>query len=98
MASNSFATGVYPSRKNAPQTDILDVDSRLSRTFSIREKYNLMLAAESFNLMNHQNFTAFNTTAYAERHHGHLSSELRHPQRGRQHHLPRTPDPVGRAL
>ncbi|HEV2484403.1 MAG TPA: TonB-dependent receptor [Terracidiphilus sp.] len=63
-SADVFATNVFPYRNSARQTAILDVDSRLSRTFSIREKYNLMLAAESFNLLNHQNFTAFNTTAY----------------------------------
>jgi Carboxypeptidase regulatory-like domain/TonB dependent receptor-like, beta-barrel len=63
-SSDVFATGVFPDRNSARQTAILDVDSRLSRTFSIHEKYHLMLAAESFNLMNHQNFTAFNTTSY----------------------------------
>jgi len=61
---DSFVTGVSPYRNSARQTSILDVDTRLSRTFTFHEKYNLMLAAESFNIMNRQNFTAYNTGAY----------------------------------
>jgi hypothetical protein len=61
---DSFAGGVIPSRNSARQTAILDVDARLSRTITFHEKYNLLLAAESFNIINHQNFTAFNTGAY----------------------------------
>jgi hypothetical protein len=63
-ATDSFANGVYPSRNSVTQASIYDVDTRLSRTFSFREKYKLMLAAESFNIMNHRNFTAYNVTAY----------------------------------
>ena len=63
-ATDSFATGIYPSRNDLRQATIYDLDSRLSRTFSFREKYKLMLAAESFNILNHRNFTAYNVTAY----------------------------------
>jgi hypothetical protein len=63
-SSDVFGTGVYPSRNSARQASIYDVDTRLSRSFTFHEKYKLMLAAEAFNLMNHQNFTAYNTTAY----------------------------------
>jgi hypothetical protein len=62
--ADSFTTGVYPSRNSVRQASIDDVDTRLSRTIGIREKYKLMIAVESFNLMNHRNFTAYNTTAY----------------------------------
>jgi hypothetical protein len=37
----------------------------LSRSFSFREKYKLTLSGESFNVLNRQEFTAYNTTAYA---------------------------------
>jgi hypothetical protein len=63
-SSDSFGTGVYPSRDSKRYAPIDDVATRLSRTFSVHEKYKLMLAAEAFNLMNHRNFTAYNTTAY----------------------------------
>jgi hypothetical protein len=59
-----FNNADYPSRNSQRQANIDDVDARLSRSFSFREKYKLMLAAESFNIMNHQNFTSYNTTAY----------------------------------
>jgi hypothetical protein len=63
-ATDSFAGGVYPSRNSVQQAPIYDLDTRLSRTFSFGEKYKLMLAAESFNILNHRNFTAYNVTAY----------------------------------
>lgn len=59
-----FKNGIYPSRDSQRYAAIDDVDARLSRTFSFHEKYNLTLGAESFNLMNHENFTAYNTTGY----------------------------------
>jgi hypothetical protein len=61
---DTFASGPSPYRNSARQSAILDTDCRLSRTITFHEKYNLMLAAESFNIINHQNFTAFNTGAY----------------------------------
>lgn len=59
-----FKNGVYPSRNSQRYAAIDDVDARLSRTFSFHEKYNLTLGAESFNLLNHENFTSYNTTGY----------------------------------
>jgi len=47
---------------NQPRTILLDL--RGSKRFQIRERYNLEFLAESFNLANHQNVTAVNTTAY----------------------------------
>lgn len=41
-----------------------DVDVRLSRAFAYREKYKLTLGGEAFNILNRQQFTAYNTTAY----------------------------------
>jgi hypothetical protein len=52
-------------RDSARQATIQDVDVRLSRSFSFREKYKLTLSGESFNVLNRQEFTAYNTTAYA---------------------------------
>ncbi len=40
------------------------VDARLQKDFVIREKYNLQLFAEGFNLANHDNYTGVNTTGY----------------------------------
>ncbi len=64
QSQDVFNNGVYPSRDSVRQASIDDVDARFSRSFSFREKYKLMLGAESFNLMNHRNFTGYNTTAY----------------------------------
>lgn len=41
-----------------------DVDARLSRSFSFREKYKLTLSGEAFNIMNSQEYSTYNTTAY----------------------------------
>ena len=62
--ADSFTAGIYPSRNSVRQASIDNVDIRFSRTIGFREKYRLLLAVESFNLMNHRNFTAYNTTAY----------------------------------
>lgn len=64
QSSNVFNNGIFPSRDSARQAAIVNVDARLSRSFSFREKYKLTLGAESFNIMNHQLFNAYNTTAY----------------------------------
>lgn len=40
------------------------VDARLQKDFKIHENYTFQLTAEGFNLANHQNITALNTTAY----------------------------------
>ena len=64
-SSDQFLNGIYPSRNSQRQATIDDLDTRLSRTFAFREKYRLMLAAESFNILNHRNFTAYNVGAYS---------------------------------
>ena len=51
-------------RNSKRQTTIDDVDVRLSRSFSFKTKYRLMLAGEAFNALNRENFTSFNTGAY----------------------------------
>ena len=51
-------------RNSARQTSIDDVDVRLSRFFTFKDKYKLMLAGEAFNALNRENFTSFNTSAY----------------------------------
>jgi hypothetical protein len=45
-----------------PKTNVLDL--RLSKRFAVYERFKLELLGESFNLLNHQNITAVNTTAY----------------------------------
>ena len=52
-------------RNSLSQANIDDVDARVSRAFSFREKYKLTLSGEGFNILNRQQFTAYNTTAYA---------------------------------
>jgi hypothetical protein len=42
-----------------------NLDARISKRFSVYERYKLEVLAEGFNLLNHQNVTAVNTTAYA---------------------------------
>lgn len=44
--------------------NIDQVDLRLSRSFPFLEKYKLTLAAESFNILNRQQFSAYNTNGY----------------------------------
>jgi hypothetical protein len=63
-ASSDVFNGVGAQRDSLRQAAIIDVDARLSRSFSFREKYKLTLGAESFNIMNHEEFTSYNTTAY----------------------------------
>jgi len=45
-----------------PKTNVLDL--RLSKRFNVAERAKLELLAESFNIFNHQNITAVNTTGY----------------------------------
>ncbi len=45
-----------------PRTQVVDL--RLSKRFQVHEGYTLELLGEGFNLANHQNVTALNTTAY----------------------------------
>jgi len=64
-ASQDVFNGVTPSRNSVRGTTLDDVDVRLSRAFAFHEKYKLTLSGEAFNLLNRENFTAFNTGAYA---------------------------------
>jgi hypothetical protein len=41
------------------------LDARLSKRFTIHERYKLEVLAEAFNTLNHQNVTAVNTTVYS---------------------------------
>jgi hypothetical protein len=43
------------------------LDARLSKRFTVHEGYQLELLAEAFNVLNHQNVTAVNTTVYSLR-------------------------------
>ncbi len=45
-----------------PRTAVVDL--RAQKTFTFREKYNLELIGEAFNLANHQNVTSVSTTGY----------------------------------
>jgi hypothetical protein len=63
--SSDVFTGVSPQRNILRQANIDEVDARLSRSFSFKEKYKLTLSGEGFNVLNRQQFTAYNTTAYA---------------------------------
>jgi len=46
-----------------PSTEVFD--TRVSKRLRFRERYDMEFLAEAFNLLNHQNITATNTTAYA---------------------------------
>jgi hypothetical protein len=63
-SSSNYSANVFPSRNSQRQANILDVSTRLARTVTVAEKYKLMFGAEAFNILNRQNFTAYNTTAY----------------------------------
>ena len=43
---------------------LYDVDLRVMRQFAYKEKYRLQFIAEAFNLFNHTNISAVNTTAF----------------------------------
>ena len=45
-----------------PNTQVLDL--RLSKFFTVKDRYRIELSGEAFNLFNHANVTAVNTTAY----------------------------------
>ncbi len=51
-------------RDSIQQPVTVVVDARLEKDFSFREKYNVQLFAEGFNLANHDNVTGVNNTAY----------------------------------
>lgn len=40
-------------------------DTRVARTFKMKERYQFQVLAEAFNLFNHSNYTGYNTTAFA---------------------------------
>ncbi len=52
-------------RNGFKQPPVLTVDTRVQKEFAIREKYNLQIFAEVFNLPNHFNITGVNGGAYA---------------------------------
>jgi len=62
-ASDVFNAGIQ--RDSARQASIADVDGRVSRAFTLHEKYRLTISGEGFNLLNRQQFSAYNTTAYS---------------------------------
>jgi len=63
-ALDSF-NGAGPRRNSLRQANIDEVDARLSRAVTFREKYKLTLSGEAFNILNRQQFTSYNTTAYS---------------------------------
>jgi hypothetical protein len=63
-ASSNVFNGVGAQRDSLRQANIDDVDARISRAFTYREKYKLTLSGEAFNVLNREQFTSYNTTAY----------------------------------
>jgi hypothetical protein len=59
---SSRIPGLQRNTFSQPPTILLDL--RASKHFVVRERYRLEFLAEAFNLLNHQNVTAVNTTAY----------------------------------
>ncbi len=64
--SGSATGGRIPQfgRNTFPGPHLRNVDFRIARDFSIRERVKLQLLGEAFNLFNHTNVNAVNTTAY----------------------------------
>ncbi|MDE1176654.1 MAG: TonB-dependent receptor [Edaphobacter sp.] len=64
--SPSPATGRAPqvSRNSFPGPGIRNIDTRLSRKFTIHEGVNLQLSAEAFNVVNKKQIISVSTTAY----------------------------------
>ncbi|MGA9667702.1 MAG: TonB-dependent receptor [Terracidiphilus sp.] len=60
---SSRVPGLQRNTFQMPHEIILDL--RASKRFIVRERYTLEFLAEAFNLANHQNVTAANTTAYS---------------------------------
>ena len=60
---SSRIPGLQRNTFTQPRTIVLDL--RGSKRFTVRERYNLEFLAEAFNLANHQNVTAVNSTAYS---------------------------------
>jgi hypothetical protein len=63
LGNNISLPGI--SRDQYRYANIDQVDLRLSRSFPILEKYKFTLAGETFNILNRQQFSAYNTTAYS---------------------------------
>jgi hypothetical protein len=63
-ASSNVFNGISPRRNSQRQAGIDDVDARVSRAFTYHEKYKLTLSGEAFNVLNRQQLTSYNTTAY----------------------------------
>lgn len=63
LGNNASLPGI--SRDQFRYANIDQVDLRLSRSFPFLEKYKITLAGESFNILNRQQFSAYNTTAYS---------------------------------
>ncbi|MDE1163350.1 MAG: TonB-dependent receptor [Acidobacteriaceae bacterium] len=62
LGNNAALPGVE--RDQFKYANIDQIDLRLSRGFTFMEKYKLTLAAETFNILNRQQFSGYNTTAY----------------------------------
>jgi hypothetical protein len=63
-AASDVFNGVGAQRDSLRQANIDDIDARISRAFTYREKYKLTLSGEAFNVLNREQFTSYNTTAY----------------------------------
>ena len=80
--------------------NLYNVDLRLSRRIHFGERKDLEFLAEAFNLFNHQIVTNRSNSYYSVYNTPTLGVrlQLQHPDRRRQHRLPRARNPVGRAL
>jgi hypothetical protein len=65
--TGTSATSYVPfvGRNSEQQPRTILVDARAQKDFTFREKYNLQLIGEAFNVANHQNVTGVSTTGYA---------------------------------
>jgi hypothetical protein len=52
-------------RNNYAGPGYWDIDTRVSREFTVKERFKLSLVGEAFNLLNHTNILAVNTTQYS---------------------------------
>jgi len=67
IAGTTSSTSYLPflGRNTFQQPRTILVDLRAQKEFSIKEKYNVQLIGETFNLANHQNVTGVTSTGYA---------------------------------
>jgi hypothetical protein len=68
VSNSDAATGgriPWIGRNTFPGPGMEDIDLRVTRTFSIRERMKLQFLGEAFNLFNHMNIFSVNTTAYS---------------------------------